>query len=407
MNAVCLIVDGLHAGFLGCYGNGWIVTPEIDRLACNGFTFDHALIDSPSLEIRYRAYWHGEHALAGDQRRTAPGLAQRLREVGVRTALLTDEPALIGYNGAEAFDEAEVLPDGAMIVADDMEQTQLGQLTAAAGQWLASVRQPFLLWIHARGMAGRWDAPLELRRRYADDGAAVYMGATPPAGVFAVGHDPDERLALRWAYAGQISVLDQCVGALSGFICTAGLADATVFLVSSARGYALGEHLRFGTAAAESAAGSAALYEELVHVPWIMRVPGFEGGGRSQALVQPADLGATVADWLAAPPRECWSCRSALPVVREEMESLRDRACSVGPQGERAVRTAAWRLGWGPGAASQLYVKPDDRWEVNDVADRCGDLIEPLQRAWTDAEQAIADGAAPAPLPEELIVGPE
>ena len=49
MNAILLVIDRLHAGYLGAYGNGWIATPAIDRLAAEGFVFDQCLIDSPQV----------------------------------------------------------------------------------------------------------------------------------------------------------------------------------------------------------------------------------------------------------------------------------------------------------------------------------------------------------------------
>jgi arylsulfatase A-like enzyme len=50
MNAVCMIIDRLHAGYVGAYGNAWIETPALDRLASRSVVFDRALIDSPQLE---------------------------------------------------------------------------------------------------------------------------------------------------------------------------------------------------------------------------------------------------------------------------------------------------------------------------------------------------------------------
>ena len=89
MNAICLVVDRLHTGHLGAYGNSWIETPALDRLAGQAFTFDQTLIDSPRLESLYRSYWQGWHALcpAGPPE-GRPTLAAVLREAGVNTAVV-------------------------------------------------------------------------------------------------------------------------------------------------------------------------------------------------------------------------------------------------------------------------------------------------------------------------------
>ena len=63
MNAICLVLDRLHAGYVGAYGNSWIETPALDRLASRSLVFDRALVDSPELERLYRSYWQGWHAL--------------------------------------------------------------------------------------------------------------------------------------------------------------------------------------------------------------------------------------------------------------------------------------------------------------------------------------------------------
>ena len=42
-----LAVRGLHLGFLGCYGNDWVATPTLDRLAAEGVVFDLHFADCP------------------------------------------------------------------------------------------------------------------------------------------------------------------------------------------------------------------------------------------------------------------------------------------------------------------------------------------------------------------------
>ena len=66
MNAICLIVDRLNAGYLGSYGNAWTETAHFDRLAAESFVFDQVLVDSPDVGLLYRSYWQGWHAMRAD-----------------------------------------------------------------------------------------------------------------------------------------------------------------------------------------------------------------------------------------------------------------------------------------------------------------------------------------------------
>ena len=64
MNAICLVIDRLHTGFLGTYGNAWVETPAIDRMASQSCVFDNALIDTPRLRGICHSYWQGMHSLS-------------------------------------------------------------------------------------------------------------------------------------------------------------------------------------------------------------------------------------------------------------------------------------------------------------------------------------------------------
>lgn len=67
-NAVVIVIDRLGAGFLGPYGNTWIDTPAMNQLASESLLFEYATADSSDLNLLYRAYWSGVHALCRTDR---------------------------------------------------------------------------------------------------------------------------------------------------------------------------------------------------------------------------------------------------------------------------------------------------------------------------------------------------
>src|SRR6185312_3993016 len=82
-------------------------------------------------------------------------------------------------------------------------------------QWLDEAREPFCLWLHCGSLGVSWDAPRSFRERYCDeDEPSPLAGATVPNRRLSENYDPDELLPVTQAYAGQISLLDICLGAL-------------------------------------------------------------------------------------------------------------------------------------------------------------------------------------------------
>src|SRR5258708_2146041 len=173
MNAIVVVIDRLHVGYLGCYGNTWVATPELNRLAVESFTMDHAIIDSPSLEELYSSFWTGSHAF---QRRHArptgtSALADALGKAGIATTLICDDPRVSEHPLSAAFaEQINVQPPmaGEAMTAPDEHQTHLAGYFAVAADWLAKAHGPFCLWLHTQGLAAAWDAPLEFRNKYSD-----------------------------------------------------------------------------------------------------------------------------------------------------------------------------------------------------------------------------------------------
>jgi arylsulfatase A-like enzyme len=418
MNAIVVVVDRLDVGYLGCYGNTWVATPELNRLAIESITFEQAIIDSPSLEEIYASFWTGSHAfqrchpVSEGRAFGVTALATALVKAGVSTTLISDDAVVVKHPLAAGFDEridVEPKAEHAIVSADDVEQTQLAGFFALAADWLARARGPFCLWLHTQGLAAPWDAPLEMRNQYADDGEAL-----PPAFVdvpsYTLAHDfdPDQRFGVCQAYAGQVSLVDHCLGGLLSALAESPFRQDTLLAVVSPRGFPLGEHGRIGPC-------DEALYNELVHIPWLLKIPDGRGAAaRSQALVEPADLCATLCDWWGiAIPSGAGNWRSLLHLARDEAETLRDRVCVMAPGGEQGIRTAGWYLRVPAGRADgdsfdtqhlELYAKPDDFWELNDVADRCRDVVESLRRGLHDFRVAARSGTVPAlpPLDSSL-----
>ncbi len=394
MNAICLVIDRLHTGFLGAYGNSWISTPIFDRLACESFLFDQALIDSPDVDCLYRSYWQGRHAMgpseAGGQ---CPSLGMVLDDAGVNTALLTDDRRVAAHAAAVDFDELiEIDPPWEAQPADDLESTHLARCFAEAVSWLGRAESPFVLWCHFASLGTTWDAPAEFRSRYREEGdPEPPEGAEVPDRLLDEDYDPDELLAAVQAYAGQVTLFDACLGALDEQLAESELGQQTLLAVTSSRGFPLGEHRRLGPA-------DGALYGELVHVPLLLRVPGGVGAAaRTQSLVEPADLWATLLDAsgiVDRPPSP--TAQTLLPLLEERSILARDRLCLVGEGEQRAIRTPAWYLR--AGAKPELFAKPDDRWEANDVAARCPEVVECLEDAVEQYRQALESGST-ADLP--------
>ncbi|MCR4414597.1 MAG: sulfatase-like hydrolase/transferase, partial [Thermoguttaceae bacterium] len=166
MNAICLVIDRLHLGYLGAYGNTWIQTPAFDRLAAEGFTFDQAWIDGPGLDQVCASAWRGQHPLESP---AGPSLADLVRGLGVPAILMTDEPAVVRHASAAGFsDVLELETPTAGSLATEVEDTHLARCFARLIDRLESLRGPFWLWCHWRGLGGPWDAPVAFRRAYAD-----------------------------------------------------------------------------------------------------------------------------------------------------------------------------------------------------------------------------------------------
>jgi len=98
MNVVVIVSDTLRRDHLGCYGNKWIHTPNIDKLAANSMVFDRAYSASfPTVPAR-RDIFTGRYTYTYstwapvDAYRHEVLLSGILSKSGYNTMLIADTP---------------------------------------------------------------------------------------------------------------------------------------------------------------------------------------------------------------------------------------------------------------------------------------------------------------------------
>jgi arylsulfatase A-like enzyme len=412
MKAIVVTIRGLQVGALGCYGNDWIDTPALDGLAAEGVVFDQHFADRADPAGACRAWRWGRYHLpptepmeAGDQ----PDLLAALRQQGIYTCLVVDESQPAPPDFADGWDEVKR-------VLENTKEMPLDAVLEAAGAVLEQLEQRnnWLLWIDLATLLPPWGTPEEFQQAYfaeepgdGEEGEQKLEETEPsepltpwtevPAGP--IDREDDYLyLSLQTSYAAAVSYLDAGLGVLLEAIGGLQGGDEVLLIVTSDVGQNLGEHGVVGDCRAW-------LHEELIHLPLLLRLPGAaEAGRRVAALTQAVDLAPTLAEWFRTPLPGVHG-HGLLPLARGEVETIRAYACAgrqVGDAIEYALRTPEWAflLPVQPGTddaerSPQLYVKPDDRWEVNNVLQHHLEFAEQLEQT---LRGFVAATAQPGPL---------
>jgi arylsulfatase A-like enzyme len=405
-NILVVVVDGLRASALGAYGNTTYATPTLDRFAAESLLFDGCFAPSEQLPALYRAMWQSYHparSLVADPSEASRSLPELLTEAGFQTTLMTDEPQLLEMQATGDFNECNLFEfskdEASSMQADDALDTNIGRLFASVAESIvngggdAGRRSEYarLIWAHSRGMYGSWDAPLAFQQSLLDDETPTVTSIDAPEIKIGVGDDPDIIFSHTAAYAAQVTALDVAWQVLMEAVEAASAAQQSwhVVLIGN-RGFPLGEHGLIGGT-------DLRLTSEQLHVPWLIRFP--DGGGRlarSSTLVSHLDLLPTLLD--AEGLNSSGSRRlDGLSLLQFAAGTAwMDRNIHLSANGVAvAIRTPGWclrnRLAVGLDAhdsttmeevghsEAELFVRPDDRWETNDVSKLCPEVVEELK----------------------------
>jgi len=280
-NVLIIAIDTLRADALGCGGGRAGVSPRIDAFAAQSarfeFAFAHAPWTLPSFSSLFTSLPPEAHGAGGDVQNGWRALgdeyttiAERFQAAGYATHAVVNVDFLTASFGTmQGFDDVD-----ARISNDNHELRRAGPTTEAALTWIDAHRtEPFFLFVHAFDPHAEYDPPPEWRARFAEerdaDGTAFRFGAREHVVNHRAGRMPLDAATLaraRALYDGEVAYTDDAVGRLLDGLASRGLDENTIVVLTSDHGEEFGEHGSWEHGHSH--------YDELLHVPLIVRAPG-------------------------------------------------------------------------------------------------------------------------------------
>jgi arylsulfatase A-like enzyme/Flp pilus assembly protein TadD len=381
-NLLLITLDTVRADHLGAYGYRGTATPALDRLAREGVRFADATTPSPLTGPAHAAILTGVYPARYSVRDNATTpvpeqavtLAELLRTAGYRTGGFIGAFVLgREYGFAQGFDEFDARFSGFDPSMKLQAQRRGGAVVDAASAWISRQTgdQPFFAWVHLYDAHAPYAAPPPF--------AATYR--TRP-------------------YDGEIAYVDACVARLVSLLERQGRLDRTLVVAIADHGEGLGDH-------GEGEHGLF-LYEPVLRVPWIARLPGRAFAGAVVAeQVRSVDVLPTIADLLGVPLVERVDGESLVGVMKGG--ARRDPPAAYaetfyprlhyGWSELRAIRADGWKYIDAPRA--ELYNMTADAAETRNQLDARGPLaaglLAELQRVAGDLGSL---GAITVPQPD-------
>jgi arylsulfatase A-like enzyme len=387
MKVIYLISDTFRRDHLGAYGNTWIHTPNLDKLASESAVFDNAYIGSfPTVPNRRDTLLgRGDKGLPFNRWKTMEReeitLPERLAEKDITSMWIGDTQNNVThginiYKGYSAWylnrgQEADpywldnnvplewpVPPELIRYNEKTWHQVLINRAHrrnetdwfapgtySQAIKWLERnyKRENFFLWVDTFDPHEPWDPPQHYLDMY-DPGYKGRIFEAPTYGLRKMMGITDREIQhIRARYAGEVTMVDAWIGNFLNVMERLGIADETLLVFTSDHGTLFdtpgdnGLLCKPNTIGADGMLMSAGrpmtkpiqyfpIYQNIARIPLMIRLPGTKKEKRIKAIVQPWDMTVTILEAFGIPKPSELIGESLLPLISGEKQSIRDAA---------------------------------------------------------------------------------
>ena len=409
-NVLFLVSDDLKASVLGCYGDPFCKTPNIDRLAAEGVLFERAYCQGTVCAPSRQSFMFSKYKGSGKV-----NLGQHFKEHGWYSArvgkiyhMRVPGDVIAGTDGKdvpESWTERFNSPGLEAHTPGDYACLNLNIFTTQlAGR--QSTRMPHRPFVSVRYEGDGSDQPdhrsatkaIELMRKHQDEPFFLAVGFVRPHYPMVAPeqyftpypyHDmrvpeqiegdledmpaeaitssrsekngidqfPDNQKRMWSAYYAAVTFMDEQLGRVLDELDRLGLRDSTAVVFTSDHGYHLGEH---------SFWQKNNLHEEVLRVPLVISAPGFRTG-RTQAMTELVDVYPTLSELAGLPTPAGLHGESLVPILEDHSTPGKSGVLSF-TKGT-SWRTKDWAYMRYPDGSDELYDMRSDPQQFTNLAD--------------------------------------
>lgn len=430
-NVLFIISDDLRSSVLGCYGDEFCKTPNIDALASRGLVFDRAYCQGTSCGPSRQSLMFSKYKGKGQV-----NLGQHFKENGWYSArvgkiyhMRVPGDIIAGTNGldvASSWTERFNSPGLEAHTPGDYACLNLNIFTTNLTN-RQSTKMPHRMFVSVKYDGDGSDQPdyksaskaIELLEQHGDDPFFLAVGLVRPhypmvaprqyfepypwqtmkmpptvendladipklglAGTISsknpIGQYPDNQQRMWAAYYASVAFMDEQVGRIIRQLDRLGLRDNTAIVFTSDHGYHLGDHGFWQ---------KSNLHERVLRVPLIMSVPGYDAG-RTQSIVELVDLYTTLSELAGLEVPAELHGSSLLPVLRDHQAVIKPGALSFNKG--YSLRSPDWHYMRYNDGTEELYDMSEDPHEFNNLAagDQHGDVAKKMHALLRERLQA-------------------
>ncbi|MHC4312017.1 MAG: sulfatase [Planctomycetota bacterium] len=406
-------IETLRADHVGCIGYSRNTTPALDAIAKEGVVFSKVMATSswtmPTVMSVLTSLYPEVHGTTSYDRKLPEDvttLAEVLRENDYKTVAFVSNPTLDGrhgfYQGFDLYDDFSVwlgfVGQGKLVGGPnaapnpDVHQTLTNEpLTRAALRWIEQHHQePFFMFAFYFDPHYDYIPPPPFDTMFdpnydgSIDGRDIVQeprkSNRPSQG------DLDHIIAL---YDGEIRYTDTYVSKLLNAFAKFGILDQTLVVIFGDHGDEFYEHGKTGHAHT--------LYNELIHVPLILRWPSkIPKGKRIDALASQVDIMPTILDYLRIQHKQAIQGTSLKDLIDGRVCRVHDFVYAGGRSHRCAVIGNQNKMILNPGAGARefydLVNDPREQYNIHQAKESSALLVsfEHYLEQWTSENKKLA-----------------